>query len=834
MYITWVNSGLDDKILKSIQSTNKTEKTILVHDTKRGDYYRRQLVNTDINKFLRQPNQSNKSPIEQSNKPSIEQPTKSSDNNSKNQQLFEASKKLGIIAKDIKTAKFIQQCITKPTEKTKSIIQSKINRHQLVATNSGVKCSLSDVSKSTFLKISKLIEDSYIPISKGDKFSKHYKINGIYKVTNLAEEADFERLKQQNASYKTQSVLGKNCQSDLFFHGTTYPALLNLLGQTGGFTPAASVGEGTNTTTDTRYALNYAIGRYDSRDNNGVLILSEGSIGQYTQDYVSPNKNNPKDTIAADTGMIKYFVFRKEHSLIPRYIIDITQYASNQPSKNRHSNDRRSLTKSSNITKVYKEIYIPPDGKHKGFYRKYLINPERAETGSKISKLYKLYLNFIKLLEDHDIIEGAQDKLSQYKTKLIRSVTLAKNQPLPMPVFAFSDYTDRRLQEAEVITKSKWMKRPDPKNPNKDKLYLLKYRTLQYPGEKDNPEFDLEPKDEVVDFINKNLVLPLRAAKGKIKDCRGINLEVYSTNERHFYQRAELRISQYVEQYVTEKHYHDLRMTLGYDIRDPATPPEIKMQFETFRDVFEQHIRHDIDANADTMAKELCDGIIDTLTNPLWKKEGHNKENQNSIKNGITEFHSKKFTVIVAHNGTLITFWPKSAGERFAIEQGWRGATKKSSPLKSRLESQWMPSKKTHQDFLKNFDKRNFAIGYYPQQPSLKDMIFKAIRYSNNIVNYPDNYFIKRFQYEQYNLKQLLEIAQHHGIQISKQPEGMSKSKYQNQVINELINNKPGNICLDMNGEYEITSMMKYDSTLFTDYDFSDPVIQSSQDSTKP
>ena len=492
------------------------------------------------------------------------------------------------------------------------------------------------------------------------------------------------------------------------------------------------------------------------------------------------------------------------------------------------------IVKSNGPSKVYKEVYIPPDDKHKGFYRKYLVNTDsekfarikaRAEAGGATSLLYKVYLNFIKLLEDHSIPNDPKEshnQLMSYKAKLIKAVALAKTKHPPNPVFAFSDYTQRRLEESRIIPDEGY----DHSNPHSS----VPTRSLQYPGEKNTPYFDLDPKDEVIDFVNKNLVEPLKALKGTIKDHRGLDLDINGTNEHHFYQRAEFRISQYVEQYITEKHYHDLRMTLGYDVRDSGVPPDIKAEFETFRDIFEQHIREDIDANADAMAKELCEGLIDTIKNPLWREEGKTTRRfDDPRREGSTEFHSKNFTVIVAHSGTLISFWPKSAGERFAIEQGWRGAIPKSDSSDesdgSLPESKWETSGQDHYDFLRNFDKRNFAVGYYPQF-DVKDKMFNRIQWSNRSVNYPDNYFIKRSQYEQYNTRQLLEIAAHHNIEVPEQSEGVSRSKYQNQLIDTLISNSGRDVCLDTEGEYYIPPMMKYDSTMFTDYDFSEPVSQ--------
>lgn len=345
----WVNTGLDERIVKSITSTpNKTEKLVLVHDSKRGNYYRNQLVNVEhlqneFERLLQQQQQqkesqqtidshrddhkpSHRDDHKPSHRDDHNHPTNSSETSKQSaQQLFQQSEQLGIAAKDLKAAQFVHRCLTLPTERTKAVNDSRIARHQLVDGSPGTKCSLSDVPKSVFLKISKFIKDSYKPHFTNDNFSKNYKINGIYKITDLADETEFEKLKQQNTAYQNQTVLGKNCQTDTFIHGTTYPALLSLLGKTGKFLPTASTGGGTNVTVDSNYSLDYAIGRYDDNDPNGVLLLCEGSIGEHT----TKPQDRSDATLAVNTGMINYFVFKKDHSLIPRYVIDVT---SRQPS----------------------------------------------------------------------------------------------------------------------------------------------------------------------------------------------------------------------------------------------------------------------------------------------------------------------------------------------------------------------------------------------------------------------------------------------------------------------------------------------------------------------
>ena len=306
VYINFINTGLDDRIIKGMFSHSgshpaKTEKMVLVHDSKKGDYYRKQLVNSD-------------------------QPA-TNGTHSEHEKLFQQAKELGITAKDLKSAEFIQGCLTKPTKRTRIVSSGRGNIEDATqgdkVTNS--QCTLKSVDSKTFNKLKQFVIDNYN--SKFNKFNDIFKINGIYEIQRLKSEADFQQIKKENAKYKNVTGYGKNYQSDLFFHGTSYYSLLSILGKSGGFRSAASVGRGTNATTDSSYSLDYAVGHFDYSDRNGPLLICEGSVGQ-TEDGGNntgsrPTEDNSDKTFTGWTGMINYFVFRKENSLIPRYVVDV-------------------------------------------------------------------------------------------------------------------------------------------------------------------------------------------------------------------------------------------------------------------------------------------------------------------------------------------------------------------------------------------------------------------------------------------------------------------------------------------------------------------------------
>lgn len=448
--------------------------------------------------------------------------------------------------------------------------------------------------------------------------------------------------------------------------------------------------------------------------------------------------------------------------------------------------------KSIGISTVYKEVYISPNEKHKGFYRRYPINPDKLQS-STMGHCYKLYQDFLNLLDQHNIPETskvAHDKWLKYKTKVIRSVILAKSHPSSSAIFTSSNYTKHALQNTKISTRYVNEKCEDGQHRS------VPRRVLEYP--------DPDPRPEIVSFVNQHLVDPLKALSGKVSDCNGRKLIIRGCSKKHLYQRAEFRITQYVEQYITEKHYHDLTTVLGYDIRDSSAPDSTKLEFQKFKDVFEQHIRDDINANADAMAKELCKKLIDTVKNPLFIKGGNNTMTfQNSSQEGTTEFHSKEFTVVIAHSGYILTFWPTTAGERFAIEHGWRGVKQ---------------SGRTWQNFIKNFDKRRFTMKHYSDKA--KHQFFDVLQNSHEYVYYEDNYFIKHSQYSQLTLSQLLSIAKQHDVKLPDKSKEMTSSQYTHQIIDTLISSSDKDRCWDTKGEYRISPMKRYDSTVFTDYDF--------------
>lgn len=438
------------------------------------------------------------------------------------------------------------------------------------------------------------------------------------------------------------------------------------------------------------------------------------------------------------------------------------------------------------ITKstAYKEVYISPNEKHRGFYRRYPINPDKLQPSNKLSNYYRLYRDFLELLNQHNIPEESKkthDSWLKYKTKVIRSVILAKSRS-NRALFTFSDYNERVLQNTRIVTRY-FDEKVNGRHQNTTR------RIMEYP--------DPDPKSETVAFVNRNLVSPLKALSGKVADCRGRKLSITGCNKKHLYQRVESRFAQYIEQYITERHYHNLRMALGYDVRDSSTPESIKLEFQKFRDVFEQHIRDDIVSNSDAMAKGICKKLIETVKNPLFVKEGNNGMTfQNSSQEGTTEFHSKEFTVVIAHSGSIMTFWPNSAGERFAIEHGWKGVKQ---------------SGKTWQHFVRNFDRRQFTSKYYSERA--KHQFFNSLQESHKYIYHNDNYFIKYSQYNRFSSQQLLTIAKQHDIEVS------SKSE-KSTIIDALITSSADDVCWDIKGEYHISPMKHYDSRLFTNYDF--------------
>lgn len=98
--------------------------------------------------------------------------------------------------------------------------------------NNEIRCKVSKVSDRKAKEITDKIAADWDKQSHGHM---QYRIKGIYEVSGLAAEKDFDKIKKQHSQYSGVKSGGKDCSSDLFYHGTGSMATSLILGHSGEF-----------------------------------------------------------------------------------------------------------------------------------------------------------------------------------------------------------------------------------------------------------------------------------------------------------------------------------------------------------------------------------------------------------------------------------------------------------------------------------------------------------------------------------------------------------------------------------------------------------------------
>ena len=176
-------------------------------------------------------------------------------------------------------------------------------------------------------------------------------------------------------------------------------------------------------------------------------------------------------------------------------------------------------------------------------------------------------------------------------------------------------------------------------------------------------------------FVFWKVVAPIVDLKG-VKDWQNRPLEIDGSNPHHFYVKCESRFADFMEQKYLEEELSKIRPKLGgWDIRNPNIPQEIKTKYETeYKEQVETTVRNKVLENVDTDVRELAKSMIDAVKNPKLKREGQNSSEKYDETDlaGTTEFIGDKVTVVVAHSGKIMTFYPTSLDRRLALERGWK------------------------------------------------------------------------------------------------------------------------------------------------------------------
>lgn len=202
------------------------------------------------------------------------------------------------------------------------------------------KCKISTASAAECRQIEQLVKKNW-----DKKIHGHmtYKIHGIYKVEGLPGEADFQLIVQQNKQFKNKKSGGKNCQKDLFYHGTDFSHAKLIFGNSGGYKLAptkvgTSLGQGLYAAGESSKSAQYIGECFSQGSVSGTLILNEGSLGdvhQLTTEEIDKGlyQKLPNPSLFAAKGTLcdlypgsavllnNEWVFRDPKSIIPRFII---------------------------------------------------------------------------------------------------------------------------------------------------------------------------------------------------------------------------------------------------------------------------------------------------------------------------------------------------------------------------------------------------------------------------------------------------------------------------------------------------------------------------------
>lgn len=193
--------------------------------------------------------------------------------------------------------------------------------------NNEIRCKVSKVDNKKAKEITDKIAADWDRQSHG---RMKYNIKGVFEVSGLAVEKDFDKIKKQHSQYLGVKSGGKDCGSDLFYHGTGSMATSLILGHSGEFKIVKAkvgrmLGDGIYLADKSSKSAQYIGDSGYSRSGiSGSLMVVEASLGNtlQTRTYLS----NKYDTIFAgkSNGLLNNeWCVHDTHAVIPRYLVQM-------------------------------------------------------------------------------------------------------------------------------------------------------------------------------------------------------------------------------------------------------------------------------------------------------------------------------------------------------------------------------------------------------------------------------------------------------------------------------------------------------------------------------
>lgn len=330
-----------NNLIGSLQKSSLVEKPVLVHGP-HGTYWSTRRVNPDAG----HPTSSGQHTRQQS-QDSIQEIMA---NSTKEQQKLYT--KTGICAEDSQSESFVKT------------VSQEMSQNHIVNRSHTVKSKISFVPPTSdeYKKIVQSIDSSWQQ-SRADEANQRkrsYKINGIYKISGLKNEATFQKIVKSHDKYSTKVHGGKNSQLDTFFHGTTLKGVGGILGVSGQLKILESE-DGYNMFGKALYLA--ANSSYSSRyiSQRGALLICDASLGNTWalpkdkeddfDEWYDKNFDKLSDEIdRMESGTSQYsslfakvsndvyrsslptYAVYNEDSVIPRYVVDMEiTYKVNSP-----------------------------------------------------------------------------------------------------------------------------------------------------------------------------------------------------------------------------------------------------------------------------------------------------------------------------------------------------------------------------------------------------------------------------------------------------------------------------------------------------------------------
>lgn len=193
------------------------------------------------------------------------------------------------------------------------------------AENNEIRCKISKASDAKAQEITDNIAKDWDNSSHGHM---KYKIKGVYQVSGLEVEKDFDQIKSKNSRYSQDKSGGKTCSSDMFYHGTGSMATSLILGHSGQFKLVKAkvgrmLGDGIYLADKSSKSAQYIGDAGYSRSGiEGSLMVVEASLGNTLNQRTS--NGNGYDSVFAGKqhGLLNNeWCVHDPKAVIPRYLV---------------------------------------------------------------------------------------------------------------------------------------------------------------------------------------------------------------------------------------------------------------------------------------------------------------------------------------------------------------------------------------------------------------------------------------------------------------------------------------------------------------------------------